>query len=133
MHFRTLSAGLLLGVAALASTGACAASYSTTIQNGNAAPLNSTEISSQAVLLSTGAAVADPAIDMAEPVKDVKAEQARTYDAASYSSVTDRISLKVAQVESNADRSHAVPLPSAIWLFGSALVGFVTMSNRRRV
>lgn len=26
-----------------------------------------------------------------------------------------------------------IPLPSAIWLFGSALVGFVKMSSRRNV
>jgi hypothetical protein len=26
-----------------------------------------------------------------------------------------------------------VPLPAAVWLFGSALVGFVTVSNRRRI
>ncbi|HEX8981104.1 MAG TPA: hypothetical protein VF811_15465 [Parasulfuritortus sp.] len=121
MRFRTLFAGLLLGTAAMASTWAYAAS------------LSSTEISSQSVLLSTGEVVADPVIDMATPIKDAKVEQTRAYDAASFSSVTDGISLKVAQGESNADRSHAVPLPSAIWLFGSALVGFITMSNRRRV
>lgn len=133
MHFRTLFSGLLLGSAAMVSTWACAASYGMATQNGNAASLNSTDISSQSALLSTGAAVADPVIDMATPVKNTKVEQARAYDAASFSSVTDGISLKLTQVESNADRSHAVPLPSAIWLFGSALVGFVTMSNRRRV
>lgn len=27
----------------------------------------------------------------------------------------------------------AVPLPAAAWLFGSALIGFITLSNRRRV
>jgi len=27
----------------------------------------------------------------------------------------------------------AVPLPTAFWLFGSALFGFVTLSNRRKV
>lgn len=27
----------------------------------------------------------------------------------------------------------AVPLPAAVWLFGSALLGFVTLSNRRKV
>jgi hypothetical protein len=27
----------------------------------------------------------------------------------------------------------AVPLPAAVWLFGSALLGFITLSNRRRI
>lgn len=27
----------------------------------------------------------------------------------------------------------AVPLPAAVWLFGSALAGFMTLSNRRKV
>lgn len=27
----------------------------------------------------------------------------------------------------------AVPLPAAFWLFGSALIGFVTLSNRRKI
>jgi hypothetical protein len=133
MHFRTLFSVLLLGAVVVASTSACAASYGTATQNGNAAPLSSTEISSQSVLLSTVGAVTDSMIDMVAPVKDVKVEQARAYDAASFSSVTDGISLKPALVESNAERSHSVPLPSAVWLFGSALLGFVTMSNRRRV
>lgn len=39
----------------------------------------------------------------------------------------------VNQDVSSCDRPSPVPLPSAVWLFGSALVGFVTMSNRRRV
>jgi hypothetical protein len=26
-----------------------------------------------------------------------------------------------------------VPLPAAAWLFGSALLGFMTVSNRRKV
>jgi hypothetical protein len=30
-------------------------------------------------------------------------------------------------------RVNAVPLPGAVWLFGSALVGFMALSNRRRV
>jgi hypothetical protein len=27
----------------------------------------------------------------------------------------------------------AVPLPAAVWLFGSALISFITLSNRRMV
>jgi len=31
------------------------------------------------------------------------------------------------------DRPSVVPVPAAIWLFGSALVGFIGISRRRRL
>lgn len=35
--------------------------------------------------------------------------------------------------ETDNHASLATPLPAAVWLFGSALLGFITLSNRRRV
>jgi deoxycytidylate deaminase len=37
------------------------------------------------------------------------------------------------QMDITANGVSAVPLPAAAWLFGSALVGFIMMSNRRSV
>lgn len=38
-----------------------------------------------------------------------------------------------AEAEKQAPQMAAVPLPAAAWLFGSALFGFVFLSNRKRV
>jgi len=37
------------------------------------------------------------------------------------------------ETDNHAFRVSPVPLPAAAWLFGSALLGFVTLSNRRKV
>ena len=37
------------------------------------------------------------------------------------------------ETDNHAYRVSPVPLPAAAWLFGSALLGFVTLSNRRKV
>jgi hypothetical protein len=37
------------------------------------------------------------------------------------------------ETDNHAYSVSAVPLPAAAWLFGSALLGFMTVSNRRKV
>jgi hypothetical protein len=47
--------------------------------------------------------------------------------------ITFSASQNAFETDNHAFKVSAVPLPAAAWLFGSALLGFVTLSNRRKV
>jgi hypothetical protein len=47
--------------------------------------------------------------------------------------ITFSASQNAFETDNHAFRVSPVPLPAAAWLFGSALLGFVTLSNRRKV
>lgn len=47
--------------------------------------------------------------------------------------ITFSASQNAFETDNHAYKVSAVPLPAAAWLFGSALLGFVTLSNRRKV
>ena len=45
----------------------------------------------------------------------------------------DALGVKVGDLVSEPISLNPVPLPAAAWLFGSAIIGFVSLSNRRKV